>query len=320
MDPTGKRNNQMIQVKRGTEVPPILSTKGMEETKKAITHFARTGKKEPFPFKIYGHEQVKKLLLKVFNNKCAYCETKFLAVYPGDVEHFRPKGEVIEKLPDPKTNKLKNKQLSEKGYYWLAAYWENLLLSCKLCNQEQTHELPGKKVMVQGKKNQFPLKPGMENKRLKKPATAKIKEQLALEEPFRLIIDPCVDNPENFLIYDEEALIKAKQDTGDDFLVADTSIRVYALQRMPLVQARKELLLDIQAQQQRILELHDLLDKEIKKKQNRSVPLQLYLESNLKKELAFLQDRYLGAERPYLGMARFVIGKFLNEHFGIVLK
>src|SRR5689334_9016342 len=116
----------MIRVDKGKDPNKILAKKGLDETNRAIAHFAVRGKKLPYKFKVYAVKEVKDALIKIFHNKCAYCESKFLAVYPGDVEHFRPKGAVIQKELDKKTYKYKNKILSENGYYWLAAKWENL--------------------------------------------------------------------------------------------------------------------------------------------------------------------------------------------------
>jgi len=44
------------------------------------------------------------------------------------VEHFRPKGRVVE-------------DSSHKGYWWLASTWTNLLPSCSHCNISEYHEI-----------------------------------------------------------------------------------------------------------------------------------------------------------------------------------
>ena len=78
-------------------------------------------------YKIYSDDSVRKVLLNMFNGKCAYCESKITSIYNGDIEHFRPKGEIKEATP------------TKPGYYWLAAEWENLLFACPFCNQTNTH-------------------------------------------------------------------------------------------------------------------------------------------------------------------------------------
>lgn len=61
--------------------------------------------------KIYRHEEVLKALWRMFQGRCAYCES----VLPGklDVEHFRP----------------------ESLYPAIAYKWTNLLFACAFCNQ-----------------------------------------------------------------------------------------------------------------------------------------------------------------------------------------
>ena len=71
---------------------------------------------------IYGALSVRRVLEKLFEQKCAYCETKIGVNADWDVEHYRPKGRVTENTAHP-------------GYYWLAYDWDNLLPSCAFCNQ-----------------------------------------------------------------------------------------------------------------------------------------------------------------------------------------
>jgi len=62
----------------------------------------------------YHHPAVKNALVRMFHGKCAYCESKITVVTYGAIEHFRPKG---------------NAQ-----YLHLTFDWNNLLLSCDVCN------------------------------------------------------------------------------------------------------------------------------------------------------------------------------------------
>lgn len=63
------------------------------------------------------------------------------------------------------------------GCWWLAARWENLLLSCTLCNQPPD------------KGTKFPV--------AEEGESGVSTEQEAGEVP--LLLDPCVDHPENHL-------------------------------------------------------------------------------------------------------------------------
>jgi uncharacterized protein (TIGR02646 family) len=60
----------------------------------------------------YRHQQVKEALVRMFNGKCAYCESKITVVTYGAIEHFYPKS----------------------LYPALTFAWKNLLLSCDKCN------------------------------------------------------------------------------------------------------------------------------------------------------------------------------------------
>ncbi len=80
------------------------------------------------------------------HGKCGYCEMSVIGAGFGDVEHYRPKGEVSALGDDPRTwgqekEHLSNVsgrkffRLSETGYWWLAYDWDNYLFSCPICNQ-----------------------------------------------------------------------------------------------------------------------------------------------------------------------------------------
>lgn len=57
--------------------------------------------------------------------KCAYCEARE-QLRRNDVEHFRPKGRITDE---------DGRHPVTPGYWWLAWTWENLLFSCRNCNQ-----------------------------------------------------------------------------------------------------------------------------------------------------------------------------------------
>lgn len=132
---------------------------------------------------VYGHSQVRMALTKLFNDKCAYCETP-LPEAGWDIEHYRPKGRVTEAPRHP-------------GYFWLAYVWDNLLPACEFCNQKRTgaptwdHPFPEP---AAGKFDQFPLKD--ENKRVHAPGS------ISGEDP--LLLNPCKDHPEDHFKYTVE--------------------------------------------------------------------------------------------------------------------
>ena len=75
---------------------------------------------------VYGASDVREGLAAAQHGKCCYCE---VAIEHPDmlrhVEHWRPKGAVKQGSGQP---------LQYPGYYWLAYSWDNLLLSCGVCN------------------------------------------------------------------------------------------------------------------------------------------------------------------------------------------
>lgn len=186
----------------------------------------------------------------MFHGKCAYCETFYASSQPLDVEHYRPKGAVAEVA-------------DHRGYWWIAMAWENLLPSCIDCNRKRNHVTPrGDTSLVRlldnavgfssgvilgtGKKDSFPIADmGIR--------ASKRGDSLADEKP--LLLDPCVDNPSDHLVYffdwtNPISFILPKQLPGDpDFSGPDglsirgaTSVHVYGLNRLRLVQARTRLL------------------------------------------------------------------------------
>lgn len=203
------------------------------ETKAAIAFFSRKNipEGEKFSYSVYNSPTVKKAVSDLSFNKGAYCESKVLAIDDGDIEHFRPKGEIT----------IENKTSLKPGYYWLGANWENLFLSCKHCNQARKQPLPDGTIKTLGKKNQFPL--SNNKKRIQSH-----KRKIADEEPFRLLIDPCIDNPLDHIQFNEKGLISPKKlaDNSND-KKGEASIFVFALLRKNLVEAREKEALKLMA-------------------------------------------------------------------------
>jgi uncharacterized protein (TIGR02646 family) len=63
----------------------------------------------------YRHPQVKDALVRMFKGKCAYCESLVTVVTYGQIEHFYPKAQYVDRT----------------------FRWDNLLLSCDVCNNAQ---------------------------------------------------------------------------------------------------------------------------------------------------------------------------------------
>lgn len=272
----------MIPIKR-TPPPAFLSDKKKrwhKETTKAIDHYSIPGQATAFDFKAYNDPLLKEELKKIFK-KCAYCESSYSATSDGDIEHFRPKGEVSDKIPT-----------TTPGYYWLANDWDNLLLSCMHCNQRRKHNLHNEDGLVSaGKLDQFPLTD-------EKFRVSNHSRSLAKEEAARLLINPCKEDPQKHFTYDDkEAVIVGTT------RMATTSIKVYALQRTPLVHERKNVLVLLLTQIDRVM-------RELDRYNTHPSDQQLgYLKQELQVLLSFTKD-----EKPYAGMSRFFVKKFLKQN------
>lgn len=233
-------------------------------------------RKASFAFKAYKNRQLGEILQKVFRNKCAYCESSIAAVSPQDVEHFRPKQAV-----------LIDGTLSKPGYYWLASDWSNLFSSCIHCNRPNRHKIGSKAAAkALGKGNQFPLE--VEANRARSHEA-----DLKQEKP--LLLDPCVDEPSEHLIFFCDGWIEPRKDgSGQPSIRGSKTIDILALQRPGLKNQRQERATLILGD----LLMYDALEAEVVKGHGSRVNL----------ALATLRiNHYLQDDQPYLGMARQLI-------------
>lgn len=166
------------------------------------------------PNEHYRHAQVKTALEKLFNGKCAYCETR-LADSAWNVEHYRPKRRIRERPDHP-------------GYYWLTYTWTNLYPACVPCNQRRKdapHWDSPRGSAAQGKFDQFPIDD--ESMRAMSPA-----DSLADELPY--LLDPCEDDPSLYLCYG----IQGEIDPIDDDIFGEKTIEICHLRRYRLTIGR----------------------------------------------------------------------------------
>ncbi|NHQ94289.1 hypothetical protein [Janthinobacterium lividum] len=212
----------MIFITRGN-TPAVLSATDivrLDELARAKAHYSKTPlPRKGFEFVHYKHDSVKTALREMFGRFCAYCESDYACATPADIEHFRPKGAYL-------VQGKKKAKLHKPGYWWLGASWDNLLLSCPGCNRVWTQEI--KRVAqvpamdLAGKGNWFPL--ADESRRA-------ITEGDEVHEQ-SILINPCIDNPEDHFRFLENGMIEPKDIRGD------ISITVYGLARADLVSSR----------------------------------------------------------------------------------
>lgn len=196
----------MIRVDRHTQKPPaILSSANAERARAEVEEFflgkdAGALQSTPrFQPRLYGHPTVREALSRLFHDKCAFCESYIAATMRPEIHFFRPKYGALD---------LDGK-VSREHYHWLVYDWDNLYPVCISCNRAA-----GAKFPVQGRRA---------------PIGA-VGEVLGRERP--LLLDPCLDDPDADLAFDDEGPVAPRSEKGA------ATIDVFALNRPDLVRAR----------------------------------------------------------------------------------
>lgn len=209
----------MIHVELGA-TPSVLRSADFKRRRRDIGEFfavpAGERKRLRFSFESKNHYQVVAALRKAFLGKCAYCETPIEETERFQTDSFRPKERAVG---------LGGK-VDEDHYWWLAYEWSNMRAACAACNRLKASRFP-----VDGPRAR-PRALGPE-----------------LEKEKRLLLDPCVDYPEEQLLWNEQGQVASATQQGR------TTIDVLGLNREDLVQQRKKALPELQAEWQELLEV-----------------------------------------------------------------
>lgn len=262
---------------------------GEKEFKKAYKHFIIEGNASGFDFSAYSEKNVKEALHSMSEGMCAYCESRYDATQPVDVEHFRPKGRI-----DTQAGKV------QPAYWWLAASWSNLLPSCIDCNREREQILFDGSMMMMGKADRFPL--------LDESTRANAIGDEAHEVP--LLLDPTNDEPTHYLrfvTWDEKCIIEPIHHdlTKLDALRGRTSIDTYGLNRRGLVADRSRYMVRIKASLVKLERLAQRLEK--------AAPEHLQeIEEDVLDEMTFLRSHVNGEDR-FTGLARCLVEPVLTK-------
>lgn len=149
----------MIRIHRGAEPAELAAAKATELPRVQTIAATRRPVQDDLGRK---YEVAHDALWRAQRYKCCYCESREQSKR-NDVEHFRPKARA-DRRPGVS---------ADHGYWWLTWTWENLLFSCRNCNQ------------APAKLDKFPLAEGSE---------ALLEGQLpsGLERP--LLIDPATES------------------------------------------------------------------------------------------------------------------------------
>lgn len=151
-----------------------------------------------------------KYLYEVFAGKCAYCEAVVPTLSKLRIDHYRPKGAVV----DDRRKAVVDGTTRHPGYYWLAYAWGNLVPACEACNT--------------AKGAQFPIEG---------PRAFNYDDDLDREKP--LLISPLADTASPVVVEDELEFHKNGRVRGLTKRGRET-VRVCALNRADLVRDRAE--------------------------------------------------------------------------------
>lgn len=194
----------MIKINRGP-IPKFLNSDKVMAAKKLLAESAsKRGRQERLRFDMSILKTVRDDLIRACNNKCAYCESLLGVVSYSDIENFRPKGGARGFNKD---------QYAPDHYWWLAYEWDNLLVSCQICNQKY-------------KRDYFPLESESMRSRIGAFGYDLLNEQA-------LLIDPATDNPSEHLAFDENSRIFELTKKGK------VTIEILGLNRADLVERRR---------------------------------------------------------------------------------
>lgn len=301
--------------RRGTEPPkPLVHAKGPGEKERvrvrAWIDKKRSGKRPTFA--AYKADGIADALERLFERKCAYCETVYVLTQPVDVEHWRPKADV----------EVGPKQMLGRGYEWLAAEWSNLLPSCIDCNRGREQlvleegDVTHSKKLVSGKANQFPV--ADELRRMVHWTDDPAGEGALLLDP----CEPGFDGAGYFAFDDRGAIVprdpasSTNQTALRRRLRAVESIRVYALNRSELVAARRERLVLIDARctvVRKLIKVAQTLKAEAKARPSTKLSAAAEeLTTLASDEISRLRELML-PHQPYALMARLRMATFLKE-------
>ncbi|MGO1068517.1 hypothetical protein [Lysobacter sp. CA199] len=219
---------------------------GARERASAEAHY-RDPRAGVYKFKAYKGEDVKKALRTLFYGKCAYCESLHESTSPADIEHYRPKAAVVG-------------EADHRGYWWLAADWNNLLRSCISCNRVEGHrigaigmnaaQIAAQAARNAGKGNLFPIAAA----RAFQPG-----DDCDGEDP--LLIDPTRRDPAAHLrwhVAEDLSLLGPRFDDGDADAYGERTVEIMALNRQALVEARSR---HLQRLSEVLLDLEEALDE-----------------------------------------------------------
>lgn len=238
---------------------------------------------------LWRDERVTDKLHASHHGKCCYCERRRDRKREMDVEHYRPKGEVED-------------DEGHTGYWWLTFTWNNLLWSCKTCNQKY-------------KKIKFTLFPD---------GTRAYQEpnDLTLERPH--LINPKVQDPSQFISFHVDrcggrCFVRAVPRSGitaDEVVRANETIGIIGLNReepgYDLVQERGDAFLGTDFE---LIVIHILHAEDAKDKVPESRQLYIDTINSLREKL----KKHIKPDRVFSGVYRDYLRRKDIEHESLLV-
>lgn len=194
----------MIKIVRPTEPELFSSPMWIAARKRLEDSFRDQERVQRLMFDASILKEAKPDVVRMFRGKCAYCETRVDVGGFGDVDNFRPKAGA---------RGLGEDEYAPMHYWWLAYEWENLVLSCQLCNSRYKRDL----FPIDGVRAEIGAK-GLE-----------------LRKEKALLIDPTIDDPADHLNFRDDGMVVALSRQGE------VTIEIVGLNRAELISNRAAL-------------------------------------------------------------------------------
>ena len=208
----------MIHIDRTRAVPESLRGSAVEELRKLlISHYSVDERKRrqlraKLDYSLLKYPDIRAALDEMFRGKCAYCEQPLDSP---EWELHRP----------PKNARGFKVEASPEHYWWLAYEWENMYLSCPVCNRNKGTMFPTEadRVSADVKSGHFPT-------------------GRALRKELPFLLDPCIDYPEEYLVFLSTGEVEpAITRTSRRYDRALATIDILGLNRSELVERRAKL-------------------------------------------------------------------------------
>ncbi|AIM37565.1 hypothetical protein KO02_13360 [Sphingobacterium sp. ML3W] len=199
------------------------------------------------------NNMLRKALMEVFNGRCAYCESQ---ISNSSCDHFSPKNGA---------RGFEN-EFSNDHYWWLSYEWNNLYNCCLECNRY--------------KSSWFPVKGS-------RAATETKYNDIVIQEE-ALLIDPCIDRPQEHLTYNEAGEMVSLTTKGK------TTIEIIKLNRSELVEARHRTIQKLKTQ------WNEFLNLIMRKNENLSLLNEIIYSWGEIFNNQELRTSYLGIQRHFL--------------------